>query len=196
MTIILEMYISLMPPILAGILNMAWCKAPFGKGLNVPIDHRKILKDGKRLFGDNKTWKGFLGISVLTVICAVIWGAVCGSDGYLFEHNYMYRNFDNTLIYNIVMGLALGFAYALFELPNSFIKRRMGISPGKAINGLKGKGFVFFDQADSVFGCVLVLSFVCRMTVAFYFLYVLVGTLTHLLINVLLYLVKLRKNMF
>ena len=56
------MYITLISPIIAGILNMAWCKSGILPKLNKPIDFEKKLKDGKRIFGENKTWKGFLRI--------------------------------------------------------------------------------------------------------------------------------------
>jgi hypothetical protein len=94
------------------------------------------------------------------------------------------------------MGLLLGFAYAVFELPNSFIKRRVGITPGKTAEGFKKIIFIFIDQIDSILGCVLVVNMVYKMSVQFYFCYVLVGAVTHIVINVLLYLLKLRKNMF
>ena len=103
---------------------------------------------------------------------------------------------ENTIMYNAVIGVMFGFVYALFELPNSFMKRRMDIKPGKTTNGIKKILFVFIDQADSIFGCVLVVCLVYKMSIQFYFLYVLVGALTHIILNILLYLVKLRKNMF
>lgn len=196
MVVISEMYISLAPTIIAGILNMCWCKTDLCNWLSRPMDRNRILKDGKRMFGENKTWKGFFGMIILSAICTVIWGALCGKSGYLVRHNYLYQNYDNTLIYNIVIGLSLGIAYALAELPNSFMKRRIEISPGKSLDGPKGIWFIFFDQADSVFGCVLVLCFVFRMTIPFYLFYVLLGALTHLLVNAFLYFAKLRKNMF
>ena len=49
----------------------------------------------------------------------------------------MYATRENTIGYNGIMGLLLGFAYAVFELPNSFIKRRVGITPGKTAEGFK-----------------------------------------------------------
>ena len=196
MTAVLEMYISLLPAILAGILNMVWCKTKILKCLSVPIDNNKVLKDGERLFGNNKTWKGFLGMILLGIFCTIIWGIINSNNSYIFEHNYMYNNFDNTLTYNTLMGSLFGLAYAFFELPNSFIKRRMKIIPGKRLNGIKGFIFVFIDQADSVIGCVLVLTLVYPMSLGFYLIYVLLGAITHLLINILLYFCKLRKNMF
>ena len=49
----------------------------------------------------------------------------------------MYATRENTIGYNGIMGLSLGFVYAVFELPNSFIKRRVGITPGKTAEGFK-----------------------------------------------------------
>jgi CDP-diglyceride synthetase len=195
MIVLVEMYVSLLPVILAGILNMVWVKSPFINSLKKPMDNGKILRDGKRLFGDNKTWKGFVGMIVLTIISAVIWGLACELMS-LTRHNYLYRNYDNTLIYNLIIGFFLGLAYAVFELPNSFLKRRIDITPGKAIGGAKGVFFIFLDQADSIFGCVLVLSFVYEMSFIFYLLYVCVGAITHIVLNMLLYFLRLRKNMF
>lgn len=196
LTKIFEMYISLMPVIFMGILNMVWVKLPILKVLSKPIDGAKKLKDGNRIFGDNKTWKGLIGYIILGIITTVIWGLVCDKVAYLGEHNYFYINHHNTVSYNLVIGLSLGIAYSLFELPNSFIKRRLKIKEGKTTEGMIKWVFVILDQADSLLGCVLVISFVYRMTILFYFGYVLLGALTHLVINILLYLIHLRKNMF
>lgn len=191
---IISMYITLIPPILAGIANMIWCKANILKKINKPIDFGKSLKDGKRLFGDNKTWKGFLGYIVLNMIITIIVGLICIHNEYLQEHNFLYAYRNNTILYNTLIGIGLGLGYALFELPNSFLKRRLSIVPGKRANG-KGKYFfAILDQADSVFGCVLVVCLVYKMSIGMFFSYVLLGTLTHLILNVLLYLAHLRKN--
>lgn len=192
-----EMYITLLPVILAGILNMVWCKIKVCDKLKKPVDGGRKLKDGKRIFGDNKTYKGFVGMIVFGMVFTVLWGLVCSKGSFAFEHNYFYRHYDNTLSYNILTGALNGFAYALFELPNSFIKRRLDITPGKNdISGAKRVFFVFLDQADSIFGCVLVVCLFCPLPVWYYFVYVLVGAFTHIILNMTLYFCHLRKNMF
>lgn len=193
--VLLEMYISLMPVIFAGIFNMVWVKLPYMSSLAIPIDNSKDFFDGKRIFGDNKTWKGFLGMIILGIISTLIWGEVCRHFTFLNNHNYLYRNNENLLIYNVIIGFFLGLSYALFELPNSFIKRRIDIKPGKSGTGIKGI-FVLIDQADSLFGCVLIIAIVYKMSVTFYLIYVLIGAITHIIINMLLYLGNLRRNMF
>ena len=193
--ILATMYVTLMGPVVAGIINSLWCKLKVMKKLQIPMDGGKCLKDGKRIFGDHKTWKGFLGYILWNMVCMVLWGFVCKIPA-METYNMLYVNYENTVLFNLGAGALVGFGYALFELPNSFIKRRIGIEPGKSIHGALKAFFVFFDQADSVFGCVLAVCIFTPMPVWFYFLYVVVGAATHIIINMLLYFCKLRKNMF
>lgn len=192
---LLQMYITLLSAIIAGVINSIWCKSRMLKCLQIPMDGGKNFVDGRRIFGDNKTWKGFAGYLVYNMVCMVLWGAVCGMTG-LESYNMFYGNASNTVLTNLWIGFLLGLFYGVFELPNSFMKRRLGITPGKSLSGLKKAFFVFMDQADSVFGCVLVVCIYAPMTIGFYLLYVVVGAVTHILINMLLYACKLRKNMF
>lgn len=192
---LVSMYITLLGPIIAGIVNSIWCKSKAMKRLQVPMDGGKNFIDGKRIFGENKTWKGFLGYIVLNIICMLIWGFVCDVTN-LEHYNMFYKGVSNSPENNLWLGLLLGLAYGIFELPNSFLKRRLDITPGKSVKGFTKFFFLFLDQADSVFGCVLIVCLYAPMTVGFYFLYVVVGAFTHIIINMLLYFMKLRKNMF
>lgn len=197
MNTLIFMYITLAPVIIAGVFNMIWCKVPFLKPLRIPIDRGICLKDGKRVFGDNKTWKGFVGYIILNTFFMVLWGLLCEKSSFLFEHNFFYINNENSILLSLKIGALVGLAYALFELPNSFIKRRLSIVEGKSTSGFKQVFFIFLDQADSIFGCVLVVwLFYHDMNLGLYFSYVFVGAITHILINILLYFARLRKNMF
>jgi hypothetical protein len=180
--------------IIAGCLNMIWCKLDIFK-LSIPIDRGIILKDGNRLFGDNKTWNGFFGYIYLNLFCTVIYGYITNKVG-LNYMNFLYTVHINELAFNVILGILYGLAYAVFELPNSFFKRRLGIIPGKTINGFKKIFFVCLDQADSIFGVCLVVWLLYPLGIKLYLLYVLIGMLTHLVINMLLYFLHLRKNMF
>lgn len=192
-----EMYVTLLPVILAGIMNMVWCKSNVFSFLKKPVDFSKSFFDGNRIFGDNKTFKGVVGMIIFGILFSVLWGLILANSTSLSAYNYFYRNYDNTLLFNILTGTLTGVAYTLFELPNSFIKRRLGITPGKNdISGFKKVFFIFLDQADSIFGCVLVVCMFFPLPLWYYFLYVLVGALTHIIFNMLLYFCHLRKNMF
>jgi hypothetical protein len=128
------------------------------------------------------------------MVCTVAWGWVCAAVPRLETLMYFYRSHDNTLVYNAVVGLAVGAAYALFELPNSFLKRRRGITPGTGQTKGWGVGFVVLDQIDSVVGMVLVVACVYPMSLGFFGLYVLVGGVTHAALNLLLFAARLRRN--
>ena len=194
---ITEMYVTLLPVILAGIMNMVWCKVNICGFLKKPVDFGKNFFDGRRIFGDNKTFKGFMGMILFGAVFSVLWGIISLNSDSLTVYNYFYRNYDNSFLYNILIGTLMGFAYALFELPNSFLKRRLDITPGKNdISGIKKVFFIFLDQADSIFGCVLVVCIFYPLPIWYYFIYVLLGAATHIILNMLLYFCHLRKNMF
>ena len=164
-----HIYFLLLPAILGGVLNMVFVKLPILKSWQIPIDGGKTLKDGKRIFGDNKTWKGFFGMIVLTALSAL-----------LFWHS--------AFQYSYLCGAWLGFAYVLFELPNSFVKRRLNIGSGK--NG----GFIqtLVDQADSALGYALFMLFIYPLTFIEWLSIFIIATATHYIFNVLLFFVKLR----
>ena len=196
MKLILEsLYITLAPVIFAGILNMVWVRLPLGQGLNVPMDNGRVLKDGRRLFGDHKTWKGFWGMIGIGAVTGILWGIFLkGRD--METLNLFYKGHANTMLWSGLTGALAGFAYALAELPNSFLKRRLDIRPGKNPTGVRKLFFIFLDQADSVIGCLILLRLVYPYDLEFFLVGVGFGAVTHILLNMLLYVLKLRKNLF
>jgi CDP-diglyceride synthetase len=114
--VLLTMYITLIPPIISGILNMIWCKMPILKKLQVPMDFGKNFIDKKRIFGDNKSWKGFLGYLILNILTAIIWGMLCNKLG-INKYNYFYINYENTFVYNLLIGFSFsGLEYFTFNI--------------------------------------------------------------------------------
>jgi hypothetical protein len=189
------MYLTLLGPIIAGVVNSMFCKTKLFPKLKKPMDFGKCLKDKKRIFGDHKTFKGFLGYIFFNIVFALLCGLLCNIF-HINKYNFFYINHSNTILYNILIGFLLGLFYALFELPNSFIKRRLDIEPGKTVTGFKKIFFVFLDQADSVFGVALVVWMFYPIGIWIYLLYVVIGAGTHLLLNMMLYFMHFRKNMF
>ncbi len=190
---VLSWYISLMPILLTGIINMLWVK----KGpdaLRKALDGERNWRDGRRIFGDNKTWLGFIGYILWAIVLATVWGAIAPVNPGLEQLNLFYVYHENTVAFNLLIGFLLGLAYALFELPNSFLKRRLDISPGKPARGLLKIFFILLDQADSIIGCVLVLALFYPLSLPEALLIILLGAATHIVLNLLLYLVGLRRN--
>lgn len=136
-----------------------------------------------KYFGENKTWRGFIVMPLLTILPFMGYEVLKS----LFAIDFGFK--QNAL----VLGVALGFAYVIFELPNSFIKRKLGIQPGKLPERNK---FIFalMDQADSVIGCALAYYVVEGIDWAFVIILIGVGTSIHLVLNYFLYKMGIRKN--
>ena len=94
-----------------------------------------------------------------------------------------------------LLAICLGLGYCLAELPNSFIKRRFGIKEGQTSERYKIL-FIIFDQADSAIGCMLAYWLIIPMTLTTAIFTIIFGTLIHLLFNLTLYQLGIRKNPF
>jgi CDP-diglyceride synthetase len=162
--------------------------------LKQPIDRGYLCNDGKRLFGDNKTWKGFIGMIIFTAL----WMWLCEYLAKSFQWandlspiNYQSFKFPcNGLLY----GAIWGFAYVLAELPNSYVKRRIGINSGQNATGIIGSLFTVVDQADSVIGCVLVVPIFYSISLIDSIVTIALGSVLHLLINMMLFVVGLKQQ--
>lgn len=193
---LLTLYITLMAVIFAGVANMVFCKSSIAHQLAIPMDGGTKLSDGKRLFGENKTWKGFIGMMILGSLSQIVWGLCLTMVPSLEKYNLFYVVYKNSWQTNLWFGLLLGLAYVLFELPNSFMKRRLDIRPGKTADNRWKWLFIFIDQADSLLGCALVLALFVPITWQQFLGIILVGSGTHILVNQVLFRFHLRKNPF
>lgn len=191
---IINMYITMLSVIFGGILNMVFTKTPIYKKLKKPIDCGKNFSDGRRIFGDNKTFIGFFSMMIFCCISQLIEGIILNSLD-MSARNEFYIRHENTPIFNIIIGILLGAAYMIFELPNSFIKRRIGIPSGKTAKGIAGKIFFIIDQLDSMIGVMLILYAASGISFGKYLLYVFLGGVTHISVNAILYASKIRKNL-
>jgi len=140
------------PIIAAGLVHLAVLKLDLLPGLRrLPIDGGRRFR-GKRLFGDNKTWRGALvtiGTTTLAAWLLARLSACCW-------HLPALTPFAST--HSLIWGLLLGMGYIAGELPNSFAKRQIGIAPGASGNGLAGRVFWVVDQLDSLAGMLIAIS--------------------------------------
>ncbi len=144
----------ILPILLGGLCNMIFVKSPLLARWKVPLDGGRNWRDGKRWLGDNQTVQGFIGMIVFTALWfAVFHHLAQGSESAYAWSLIPYRDFSRAAA--LCYGALWGLGYVLAELPNSFIKRRLDIAPGKNSNGAARHVFIFFDQADSVIGCLL-----------------------------------------
>jgi len=121
-------------------------------GLRRPLDFGRRFR-GRRIFGDNKTWRGALIM------------VVASSAGMALQQVLRVpalELFDYGTVNGWLGGALLGLGYVLAELPNSFLKRQWGIPPGQAAPGRTWWLFTTLDQMDSVAGCLLAMALVWR----------------------------------
>lgn len=159
------------PLIFSGAVHMAVVKLDLFSMLRVPIH--------KQSFGANKTWRG-----VLVMPLAAAFGVRVTSG--LWPEQFAGWN-------SLYLGCLLGLAYAIAELPNSFIKRRLGIEPGKRPPRYTA-WFTFADQADSAIACALVYGLALQLRPSMVLMLAAIGPAIHLIVNYSLYLMGLRKE--
>jgi hypothetical protein len=147
-------------PLLVGLALHGFCiKYDILAFLYHPIDQGQSFR-GKRIFGDNKTYRGVVVVSLGTAIGF-------GLQSLLLHRIPSIRSielFDYAFFKSVALGLAVGVAAMLSELPNSFIKRRFEIAPGRAAKGWRGVIFYIYDQIDFLLGSWLVLAIVVPVT--------------------------------
>lgn len=191
---LLYMYLTILPLIVSGVLNMVFTKTKFYQKHKSPIDRGCVLKDGKRIFGDNKTWIGFISMVLISTCVHAASGVVV--DVFDISHySDLYAVHDNTILYNSFVGFMFGLIYMLSELPNSFVKRRFDIQAGKTDKGIKGLVFFIIDQIDSLIGVALLIFLLSNITLWKSVGYLVLGAFTHVAVNLVLYLLKVRKNL-
>jgi hypothetical protein len=148
-------------PLLVGLALHGFCiKYDILAFLCRPIDCGREFR-GKRIFGDNKTYRGLVVVSLGTAIGF-------GLQSLLLHRIALVRSielFDYAFFKSVALGLAVGLAAMLSELPNSFIKRRFEIAPGTSARGWKAVIFYVYDQIDFLLGAWLVLAIVIPVTV-------------------------------
>ena len=191
---ILSLYITMFPVILAGVFNMLLLKIPFLKSYCRPIDGGKNWTDGKRIFGDSKSVLGFWLMTLLGGFMELFWGILLQGLGET-KRSLLYLYFENAPGLNFLIGMLFGFLYMLFELPNSFIKRRLSVSASEQGDRRRGLKLIFFilDQIDSMLGIMLCLGILVHLTPVQTLLAIFLGGFTHVLVNCLLILFRVRK---
>lgn len=166
------------PLVVSGILHMVVVRTNVLASLKRPI--------AESLFGPNKTWRGVVVMPILTVIGVALAKLLEPAFGGMLVARL-------TPFPTVPLGVVLGLAYVLAELPNSYVKRRLGIPPGETPEKNRVL-FVLVDQADSAVGCALAYLFMTSISLGLAALLAVLGPGVHLLVNVLLFLAGLRKR--
>jgi hypothetical protein len=111
--------------------------------LKHPIDGGRQWR-GRRLLGDNKTWRGAMAMIIGAALAAlVLWQ-------WPWFRSRLPSEIQRAGVVTYATLLSLGATLA--ELPNSFLKRQLDIAPGRQRRSVLGVLLAIFDQGDFVFG--------------------------------------------
>ena len=114
-------------------------------GGGIPIDFGKKWKDGKRILGDGKTWRGlfsgtFMGMTTGFGLAVAAYYINSSEYGFLNLTNYEGFPLMIPIIFSVCFGALLG------DVIESFFKRRIGKD--------RGENWFFFDQLDFILGAL------------------------------------------
>ncbi|MBN1861825.1 MAG: CDP-2,3-bis-(O-geranylgeranyl)-sn-glycerol synthase [Candidatus Thermoplasmatota archaeon] len=114
-------------------------------GGGIPIDFGKKGKDGRRILGDGKTWRGLFAGTFLGMTTG--FGLVVAAS-YISSSEYSFLNLTNfggfplmfPLLFSLCFGALLG------DVIESYFKRRVGVD--------RGQDWIPFDQLDFLVGAL------------------------------------------
>jgi len=152
----------------------AYCAnaAPVIFGGGRPIDEGRNFLDGKPIFGSNKTWRGFIsGILIGTLV------------GWAQETLAPNAGLPKG---SLLLGFILSLGALIGDLIGSFIKRRLNLKPGKPLP--------ISDQIDFVLVALLFSLAVQPPPLIEALIIILLTAPIHILVNLMAYLLRLKKT--
>jgi CDP-2,3-bis-(O-geranylgeranyl)-sn-glycerol synthase len=146
--------------------------------LNYPVDHYKQLF-GKRIFGDNKTYRGFVtGVGVAIIISLIQFIL----DKYGLIKVTELAGFGQFLFF----GFLSGFGALAGDTVESFFKRRLDIKNGRPL--------IPFDQIDYLAGFLVFTSQIINWTWPEIIFILICGAILNPLVNISAYFLKIKKT--
>jgi CDP-2,3-bis-(O-geranylgeranyl)-sn-glycerol synthase len=165
----------------AGIFQSVWLASSLSRRFGFPLDGGRTWR-GRRIFGGNKTARGFIAMVPAAAVSFVLigaWAKLAGaSDGLWDMRPAAY----------LMTGFWAGLGFMAGELPNSFLKRQLGIPPGGSPNGRIAAAVAFLaDRLDSVVGMLCVLSLVVPVPARTWAYVLIAGPVLHGAFSLLVY---------
>jgi len=157
--------------VLAGVVQTAWFRMGRSASLAIPLDGGLTWR-GRRLFGANKTLRGFVVMVPATAAAFAMLAAMAGagSTGLWPLSAAAYA----------ALGAWAAIGFMAGELPNSFVKRQLDIAPGCAPLG-RWRAAVHFaiDRVDSGIGMLAAIGVVVPVPLATWLVVLMVGPVIH-----------------
>lgn len=115
-------------------------------GGGTPIDFGKTWRDGRRVLGDGKTWRGLFAGTFLGMTAGF---GLAVAAAYLFDSEYRYLGLTTFEGFPLMIPIlfSLCFGALLGDVIESYFKRRVGKN--------RGQDWIPFDQLDFIIGALL-----------------------------------------
>ena len=164
--------IFFIPLIVANVVHMLVVRFDLFSEIAKPIS--------RTTFGSSKTWRGFIVLPLLTGMFSLLNNLLFGPLGIAYSYAFF-------------VGLGLGLAYMLFELPNSYMKRRLGIATGEKSQRYKVLQY-FVDKVDSLVGVFLFYYLFMSISLPDLLVLFLAAFLIHVTLSYLLVILNVKKS--
>jgi hypothetical protein len=180
---ILISYLILQPVVITAIGQMIISRKNWLPKLAIPIDFNRQLK-GKPIFGNSKTWRGIIWMFSSTALISMIFYPAI---------NYLSPSLcliGCTPVNGLIVGMFIGLGYSLGELPNSFIKRQLGVDTNNLPSTRIGLILMIIgDHIDSSLGGLLLLYIVgyARDRTDIIITAFFIGVILHFIVNLCLW---------
>lgn len=169
--------------VIAGLLHSMWLRSERSRRLAIPLDGGRTFR-GRRIFGANKTLRGF---AVMVPAAALSFAGVAALLA-LPNDTVPSSLWQLSIAQYAALGAWAGLGFMLAELPNSFLKRQLGIGPGEAPRS-RAAAIVCFviDRLDSIVGMLAAVSLAVPTPSAMWGWVILLGPAIHWSFSVLLF---------
>jgi hypothetical protein len=169
--------------VVAGFVHSAWLGSRWSRPLMMPLDGGARIR-GRRVFGDNKTVRGFaVMVPAAAASFWMLWMVISTTSPTIAIALWWLSPGEYA-----VLGAWAGLGFMLGELPNSFVKRQLDIAPGTAPRGRIAAVVSFaVDRLDSILGMLLAVSFAAPTPWLTWLYVIVVGPAIHFSFSVLLY---------
>jgi CDP-2,3-bis-(O-geranylgeranyl)-sn-glycerol synthase len=171
--------------VIAGMAQTAWFVAPLSQRLAWPIDGGATFR-GRRLFGANKTVRGFVGMVPAAALAFALVAAMTRDPAAAGLWPLPISGY-------LLLGACAGFGFMAGELPNSFVKRQLGVAPGDRARSpwIAPVQFVV-DRIDSGVGMLIAVSLVSPTPPVTWLLVLAIGPTFHWAFSVAMFYLGLK----
>jgi hypothetical protein len=172
---------------LAGAAQTAWFTSSVSRSFAIPLDGGLCFRS-RRIFGANKTVRGFI-VMVPAAGAAFALLASLAADA---THAWLWPVSRSSYA---LIGAFAGLGFMAGELPNSFLKRQLGIEPGAAPrNGFATVLHFALDRLDSGLGMLTALSVAVEVPWLTWVYVLTAGSLIHWSFSVLMFRLGLKQR--